>query len=174
MIMKRSAVLMMALAVMGAAGCDDNPNDPDDTAIFTATLAASSEVPPVTGAEAGATGSANITFNLTRDANDAITAATANFSATVSNMPAGSSLILAHIHTGVAGTAGGFVVNTGLSAATAIPIVNGSATLTFNDVAVDPAVAQDIIDNPAAFYFNVHSAANPAGVARGQLVRRDD
>jgi len=27
------------------------------------------------------------------------------------------------------------------------------------------------VNNPAAFYFNVHSPTNPGGVARGQLVR---
>ena len=31
------------------------------------------------------------------------------------------------------------------------------------------ATAQSILDNPAGFYFNVHTAANPAGVMRGQL-----
>ncbi|MEX2271543.1 MAG: CHRD domain-containing protein [Vicinamibacterales bacterium] len=173
--MKRfAALLVMALAALGAAACDDNPNDPDDdTIVFTATMSGTQEVPPATGAEAGATGTATITFNLTRGAGDVITAATANFSSTVSNMPAGSTLILAHIHTGAAGTAGGPVVNTGLSAATAIPIVNGTATLTFNNITItDPATAQSIIDNPAAFYFNVHSAANPGGVVRGQLVRQ--
>jgi hypothetical protein len=36
---------------------------------------------------------------------------------------------------------------------------------------VDPAVAQNIINNPSAFYFNIHSTLNPGGVARGQLVK---
>jgi hypothetical protein len=31
---------------------------------------------------------------------------------------------------------------------------------------------QSIIDNPANFYFNVHSSLNPGGVARGQLVKQ--
>jgi hypothetical protein len=164
----------MSLAVFGVAACDDDPpTEPDNnTVVFTANMTAAQETTAVTGAEAGATGTATITFNLTRGAGDVITGATANFSSTVSNMPAGSSLILAHIHTGAAGQAGGFVVNTGLSAASAIPIVNGTATLTFNNIVVDPAVAQNIIDNPAGFYFNVHSAAHPGGVVRGQLVRQ--
>jgi hypothetical protein len=69
--------------------------------------------------------------------------------------------------------AGGIEINTGLSPATAIPIVNGTATLTFNNVVVaDPVDVQNIIDNPAGFYFNVHSALNPGGVVRGQLVRQ--
>jgi len=30
---------------------------------------------------------------------------------------------------------------------------------------------QQIINNPAAFYFNVHSPSNPGGFSRGQLAR---
>ena len=36
----------------------------------------------------------------------------------------------------------------------------------------DAATLQSIIDNPAGFYFNVHSSTNPGGVARGQLVKQ--
>jgi len=64
------------------------------------------------------------------------------------------------------------LVDTGLTPAAAIAIVNGTGTLTFNGVTVDPTAAENIISNPAGFYFNVHSAANPGGVVRGQLVRQ--
>jgi hypothetical protein len=37
---------------------------------------------------------------------------------------------------------------------------------------VDAALAQTIINNPAGYYFNIHTAANPGGVARGQLVKQ--
>lgn len=171
--MKQCAAAVLTLAVISAAACDDSPTAPDNnTVVFTVNMTASNEVPPVTGAEAAATGTATITFNLTRSATDAITAATATFSANVAGMPAGASLIRAHIHTGGAGAAGGVLVDTGLTPAAAIAIVNGVAALTFNNVTVDPTAAQNIITNPAGFYFNVHSAANPGGVVRGQLVRQ--
>ena len=173
---KRIPALVIALgvAIAGAAACDDDPNGPGNTIVFTATMSSANEVPPVSNAEAGATGTATLTFNLTRGANDVITAATVDFTSTVSNMPAGSSLTRAHIHTGAAGVAGGVLVDTGLTPAAAIPIVNGAGTLTFNGVGIDATVAQNIIDNPAGFYFNVHSVLNPGGVVRGQLVRRNN
>ena len=32
--------------------------------------------------------------------------------------------------------------------------------------------AQQIIDNPNGYYFNVHTTLNPGGAARGQLVKQ--
>lgn len=171
--MKQFAVVGLALATLVLTGCDDGPNDPDtDTVVFTASLSAANEVPAVTGPEAGATGAMTITMEVTRDSSDNITAAEANFSGSVAGMPAGSSLVMSHIHTGAAGANGGIVVDTGLLPASPIAIVNGSATLTFGDRTVTAAVAQQILDNPAAFYFNVHSALNTGGVVRGQLARQ--
>ncbi|CAA9429645.1 MAG: hypothetical protein AVDCRST_MAG35-2505, partial [uncultured Quadrisphaera sp.] len=67
-----------------------------------------------------------------------------------------------HIHRGAAGANGDVVVPLDTAAITA----GTSAT-----AQVDPALAQEIIDDPAGFYLNVHSAsyAPPAGVARAQL-----
>ena len=176
--MKRFSVVAFAvLAMMGAAACEDGPTEPEDnnTVTFTANMSAAQETTAVGGGEQNATGTATIVFNLTRDAGGAITGGTANFSATVSNMPQGSTLILAHIHTGVAGVSGGVLVNTGLSAATGIAIgANGTGTLTLNGVGLtDVTVINNIIANPAGFYFNVHSTLNPGGVVRGQLVRQN-
>jgi hypothetical protein len=74
----------------------------------------------------------------------------------------------------VAGVSGGVLVNTGLSAATGIAIgANGTGTLTFNNVALTVDQINNIIANPAGFYFNVHSTLHPSGVVRGQLVRQN-
>jgi hypothetical protein len=166
----------MAVSMLGVAACEDSPTEPDNnTIVFTANMTAAQETTAVTGAEASATGTATITFNVTRDSAGAITAGTASFSSTVSNMPQGSSLILAHIHTGAAGVSGGVLVNTGLTAGTAIVIgANGSGTLTFNNVTVSATDINNIVANPAGFYFNVHSTLHPGGVVRGQLVRQNN
>jgi len=62
------------------------------------------------------------------------------------------------------------VVNTSLGAGE-VTISNGVASFTKANITVDPAVAQRILNNPAGFYFNVHTTLNAGGVARGQLSR---
>ena len=53
-----------------------------------------------------------------------------------------------------------------------VTLTNGTGTFTRINLPITPvANAQAIINNPAGFYFNVHSSLNPNGVIRGQLVR---
>ena len=169
------ATLAAAACIFTAAACgDDNdtPTSPSSPSqlVFRADMTAAQEVPPVTNAEQGASGSATMTFNVTRDSANAITGGTVSFQFTVSGLTPTSSVTLAHIHTGAAGVAGGVLVNTGLSAATAIATPNGSASFTSaTAVTVEAATINSIVANPAGFYFNVHTSLNPAGVVRGQL-----
>src|SRR5262245_63922189 len=79
--MKRVTVLTLALACF-AAGCgDDSPTNPSqqNKLVFSAALSGANEVPPITGTEAGGTGTATITFDVTRDSSGNITAANATF-----------------------------------------------------------------------------------------------
>lgn len=71
---------------------------------------------------------------------------------------------LAHIHEAPAGVAGGVRV-TFASAASAF-----AGDRLRGQIQVDPARAALIRANPAGFYVNVHSTANPGGEIRGQLV----
>ena len=67
---------------------------------------------------------------------------------------------------------GRIVFSTALVAGEAIANASGAASFTKNGVApTDPATINAIINNPAGFYFNVHSTLNPGGVVRGQLVK---
>jgi len=52
-----------------------------------------------------------------------------------------------------------------------VTLASGTGDFTFSNIPVDPALAQQILNNPAAFYFNVHSPTNPGGFSRGQLQR---
>jgi CHRD domain len=67
-------------------------------------------------------------------------------------------VILAHIHSGVAGVNGPVVVDFDFP-------TNGFDGC----VTADPNVLRDIRRNPAAYYVNVHSVEFPGGAVRGQL-----
>lgn len=167
------ALLVPALAVFAAACEEDSPTGPSanpNQVRFTAQLSPANEVPPITNAEASGIGTAAITFNLTRDAGGAITAATATFQVTVSGFPAGTMMNIAHIHEGGPTCACPVVVNTTLAAGQVI-LTNGAGSFTREGINVPAALAQGIINNPTGFYFNIHSTLNPGGAARGQLVR---
>ena len=72
----------------------------------------------------------------------------------------------AHIHTGLEGVSGSVVV--GLT-----PSWTTVATNTYmasGSVAVDSGTSQPIVQNPSAYYVNVHNGAFPNGALRGQLL----
>jgi hypothetical protein len=179
MLKRGSLILLTTLALAGCGG--DSPTEPSDpnVVVFTAQLSASNETTPIAGGEQNARGDVRITFNLTRDASNNINGGSATFVVNLRDFPAGASWTLAHIHRGASGVAGSVVVNTGLTPATAIPLANGTVSnQTFSNQPIvtsgqpDPALINDIISNPAGFYFNVHTAANGNGAVRGQLVKQ--
>lgn len=171
--MKRLSMLCVAVCLV-AVGCSkdsSSPTNPTPTnPTFTATLSPAQENPPITGAEASGSGTATVTLVVTRDSANNVTAATGTFVVNLTGFPPGTPINLAHIHTGAAGVNGTVVVNSGITAGQNV-LTNGSGSFTAPNLTVDPAIAQQILTNPAGFYFNVHSAVNPGGVARGQLVR---
>ena len=118
-----------------------------------ATLAGSNEVP----AAGGASGNALIRLNQGQKR--------VCFTITVTGLQ-GSSVVGAHIHTGVAGANGGVVVTLDASAA-----LNQGLAAKGCAQAVDAAVIKDIRQNPQNFYVNVHTAQFGGGAARGQLAK---
>jgi hypothetical protein len=161
--MNRWGLILLVTCVV-AAGCgdDDNPTAPSGApAVFTAALSPASEVPPVGNAESGGRGTAQITIDGSR----------ATFYFQLTGFPAGTRVVGAHIHSAGAGVNGPIVVNTGISAASPVVLSDGTAEFSVSGIAVDPTLAQSIVNNPLGFYFNVHSPLNPGGFARGQLVR---
>jgi hypothetical protein len=175
--MKKLAILGCLAVLASACGSDNNsPNGPSalpTTVVFTAALNPANEVPPVTNADATGRGTGTFTLNLTRDGAGTITAASATFVYSLTGFPNGTSVILSHIHEGGPAIAGPVKVNTGLSAANALVLADGTLTnQTFSNIAVDAGLAQQIIDNPNGYYLNVHTAINPGGAVRGQLVKQ--
>jgi hypothetical protein len=72
-------------------------------------------------------------------------------------------LTAGHIHKGSAGVAGPVVIP--------FPNVAGAGPNFSGCTTASPALVQAIIANPGGYYTNVHNAAFPGGVMRGQLVR---
>ena len=171
--MTRWVVFALAACAVTAAGCDDNgtTSPSNQPAVFTAILRPANEVPPITNAESSGSGAAQITLQLTRDAAGAITTATADFYFQMSGFPSNTAVVGAHIHPGVAGINGPVVVSTGLAATAPFVANTGTGEFVATGITVPPALAQMIIDNPAGFYFNIHSPLNAGGFARGQLTR---
>jgi CHRD domain-containing protein len=170
--MRRVGFLMIVLALAG--GCDDdNPGSPTSgPIIFTAQLSPANEVPAIQGAEASGRGFAIITFDVPRDGSGNVTGAgTATFEIQTGGFPDGTVARLAHIHPGAAGVNGGVLVSTGLTAADPINMGAGSVSRTLT-APVTQVDATNIVANPGAYYFNVHTANNPGGVMRGQLIRQ--
>jgi len=170
-------VIIAAAGILGAACGSSSPSSPTttqpNTVVFTAALNAANEVPPITNADANGRGTGTFTLNLTRDSAGNITDATGTFVYSLSGFPPGTNVILTHIHEGGPGIAGNVVINTGLTAANAITLGDGTLTnQTFSNRAVGATLAQQIINNPNGFYFNVHTALNPGGAVRAQLVKQ--
>jgi len=170
--MKKTGVMVLVACAL-VAGCgDDNPTGPSASTplVFTALISPANEVPPIANAQSTARGAAQITFDITRNASNAITAATARFYFQVIGL-GGTIVFGAHIHSGPAGVNAPIVVDSGLSPTSPLALSSDAVEFTSGSITVDPALAQAIIDNPGGYYFNIHTPANPGGVARGQLVR---
>jgi hypothetical protein len=173
--MKRLILLLPLAVVLAATACDnddDSPTDPsDETVTFLAQLSPGSEIPAVTGVEAAGSGTVRIVLRLDRNSSNTITDAQADFQVTLAGFPPNTPLTMAHIHEGEADEVGDIVVNTNLAAGQ-VTLTTGATTFAREDINVPPTLAQQIINEPADFYFNVHSSLNPSGMARGQLVKQ--
>jgi len=142
--MKRRALFVSFLIILFSAG-----------SVLAQTLGAvltsSQEVPPCA---ASGFGNATVTFTDSTHTN-------INVTITVSNL--NSPITIFHIHQGPVGVAGNVVENlVGLGGV----FTNGTMTGTFP---IDPGIAQQMLQNPAGFYVNVHTNQCPGGAARGQL-----
>ncbi len=161
------AAVVLVLAACGGAATPTA--GPANQLVYTADLKPTNEVPPIADTENAGSGSATVTFDLTRDSGGKITAATAKVAITLTGFPSTTAIILSHIHQAAAGQNGGVKVDFGLNTSPPIAVSGGGATISKTGITVDPTLMQQIIDGPAGFYVNVHSQKNPGGVVRGQL-----
>jgi hypothetical protein len=161
--MRRLTIALLGLVLAGAAatlwGCGSSTS-PSNSVVYTVPLLASNETSLSSQAEINATGTAVITIH--KDTN------VIDFAVSMSNFPAGSSAIAAHIHgpNGPAGVATGVFVSAQVSSPVQMP--NGSGTYNVT-VSSDANHVSQIVASPSTFYFNVHTPLNPGGAIRGQL-----
>jgi hypothetical protein len=176
--MKPLTLLVLALS-LSSAGCDEvlAPATPTGLVTLVSQISGSQEVPAAAAPEAAAAGTLSITMTPSGGG-----AYLASFTFQVGGLvkagvlPApldsGSVIVAGHIHQGAAGVVGLPVVPLPISQTLPIVTPTGGVLLTISNVAVSADVASAILANPAGFYFNLHTALNPSGVVRGQLVKQ--
>jgi hypothetical protein len=149
-IFRFSAILILLLSIVSCSNSYNNPSpDPNsNTTTYKATLNSSNEVPMNTSS---AMGNATLTFNNTTKA----------FTITVTHNVVNPTM--AHIHRGLAGTAPANNVVFGLNSTSA-------TTYTLSGT-LDATQEADLKTVPELYYVNIHTAANPTGEIRGQLIK---
>lgn len=136
---------------------------------FTADLSPKDVVPPITDAEASGSGTATLTVSVAKDTAGKIVGANAKLEVTLKGFPATTMIVGLLAHKGAAGANGAGVVNSGITADTAVALKDGSGTITKDNLALAADVATDLLANPSGYYVLAHSQVHPSGVARGQL-----
>lgn len=149
--MRRRIIVLFGLLALGAAlavpalGAGGATTDADE---LVATLTGGGEVPPVQTATAGI---AHVTIDVDKRL------LCYDFSIT------GKEPVAAHIHKGADGVNGDVVVN---FADFGQRIKRSSEGCTRR---LPRSLLRAIADNPAGYYVNIHTPANPGGEVRGQL-----
>jgi hypothetical protein len=159
---RRALIAVAACVLVMGCGDDDSTTSPSDIPlVFTALLSPANEVPPIGNAESAGSGAVQIT----------IIGNSADVYFQLYRFPGDTRVQGAHVHPGAAGVNGPVILGTPITAAEAVPLTNGGVEYRVSGLPVDATLRQNMINNPAGFYFNVHSPLNPGGFARGQLTR---
>jgi hypothetical protein len=159
---------VVALVVIGAAGGAQAKKPAlSATPVFKLHLKPSQEVPPIRDLKASAVGT--VTFDVTRNAAGAITSGEVVFYFNYS-FPGAVQVSGLHIHKGNKGANGGIEIGAALSAADSALDADGHGNVT-SVVPGDPVKLQAILDDPRAYYVNLHTTTpnNPGGALREQM-----
>lgn len=140
-------------------GTDNGELPQSLVALFEATLDGEQEMPPVASSGTG-TGSVGVT------AND-------EFVVQVMASELTGPVTAAHIHMGAPGVAGDVVLNLTPHITESDGMVRIDATVSENDFSLQEGMSALEALRSGNLYFNLHTALNPAGEIRGQLLESD-
>jgi len=136
---------------------------------FRANLSTANEVPPL---DLVATGSATVWVHATRNASGVITEAYVDFNVDY-NFPGPITITGLHVHRGIRGQNGPVVLNSGVGSSEPADATGKAGmvrqSMRLNSEAAISAI-NDMIANPNNFYVNFHTAADPGGAIRGQVL----
>ncbi len=137
-------------------------------------LSSANEVPPA-NVDAKGTGTLMVVAGMGGDGE--FTSAEVTFDVNYRGLPEGSNFTGLHIHTGVAGVNGPVVIDSSLrgpvaAAAGGAGNVRYEAEVNMSNPAAVAAL-YGLFTRPHAYYMNLHTQANPAGVMRGQMRTTD-
>ena len=122
-----------------------------------------------------ASGVAWPTVAVRRDAGGTITSGRVTFDVNFSIDP-GATIVGLHIHRGTSPQNAPVVIDSGVSGASPVSSPSGKGNIT-RSVEVTSAtglnVLADLLNNPGGFYVDLHTAAIPGGLIRGQLLPLD-
>jgi len=160
----QTSTIALAGAIWGLAvliGCsDDMTSAPSPaTTTYVAQMSGANEVPAVPG---GASGTATFT----------LTGKTLSYTVSVNGMS--GNVAASHIHGGAAGTNGGILVPFNPAALQSGQIASGTVDLSQPVSNGQTSISGDsllTLLNKGLLYTNVHTAANPGGEIRGQIIQ---
>jgi hypothetical protein len=154
-----AAALLAVLAAAGAAmACSDDPTGPQST-MYVAQMSGTNEVPALT---TGGTGTATFTLS----------GKMLSYTVTVNGLSGNAAA--SHIHFGAAGTNGGILYPFSAAGVQSGQVATGTIDLTQPVSNGTTSISGDSLLsllNGGLLYTNVHTAANPGGEVRGQIVR---
>ncbi len=169
---KLTMLLILALAAVPALFADMHTSPGIHTVKYRVLMSPSHEVPPLVGTFAMA--DAVVEMLVHRDGAGMIDMAVVDFRVNY-HFGQAETIRAMHIHAGAEGVNGGIVVSANFGP----PMDAGPGNGSFfrHNVITDPSglgVIEAIMANPSAYYVNIHTASNPPGIMRGQLMPFDE
>lgn len=155
---------LLALSTLVAVGCDDedeDPNGPPDTNTFNASLTGAKERPTASTS----TATANAVFTSSTSGSTT----TIQYTVTITGGTLSGPITAAHIHgpAGVNDVATPIVTLAAATGTTGV-VISGSFTTTGNaSINMAQLLTHMLAGNT---YINLHTAANPSGEIRGQII----